>query len=244
MKYDFLVLSLLFCVPGLVVFALRADLRRPIALASVASLPFAATERFFYPTYWSPRFAFDLIDVIGFGIEDVLFVVALAAYMTTAYPFVARRRFVAPDPPSGAGRAGAGARLARRALAVVGATLAAALGLLAAGVPILYASFYSMAAAAIVMLVVRRDLLLPALAGGALSTVTYAVICLIYARIFPGVFERVWHTERFLHRFVLGVPIEELLYGLLSGVVSGAFYPFVTGSRLAPRRPGDYPGRK
>jgi hypothetical protein len=237
-KYDFLVLSLLFCVPGLVVFAVRRDLRRPIGLAAAASLPFAATERFFYPTYWSPRFAFDLIDVVGFGIEDVLFVVALAAYMTTAYPFVARRRFVAPELPAGdARRRGPGPRLARRALAVVGATLAAALGLLAAGVPILYASFYSMAAAAIVMLVVRRDLLVPALAGGALSTVTYAVICLIYARIFPGVFERVWHTERFLHRFVLGVPIEELLYGLLSGVVSGAFYPFVTGARLAPLSP-------
>ncbi len=225
-KYDFLVLSILFVVPGAIVFALRRDLRKPIALASAASLPFALTERFFYPSYWSPRFAFDLVDVIGFGIEDVLFVTALAAYMTTAYPFAARRRFVLDGPIEPR-------RVAARAAVVVGATLAVALGILAAGVPILYGSFFAMLAASAVMLAARRDLILPSLAGGALSTLTYAVICLVYARIFPGVFERVWHTDRFLHRFVLGVPIEELLYGACSGVVSGAFYPFVVRARLA-----------
>jgi hypothetical protein len=227
MKHDFLVLSLLFLVPGAIVFALRKDLRRPIGIAAAASLPFAATERFFYPDDWSPTFAFDLIHVIGFGIEDVLFVVALAAYMTTAYPFALRRRFVPPKDGI------AWPSVAARGAAVVASTLVVALGLVALRLPILYGSFFAMAAATLVMLALRRDLVAPALVGSLLSVATYAVICLLYARIFPGVFARVWHTERFLHRFVLGVPLEELVYGYLSGAVSAAFYPFVTGSRFA-----------
>jgi hypothetical protein len=214
-------------VPGVVVFVLRRDLRRGMGLCALASLPFAATERFFYPEYWSPTFLFNLIDRIGFGIEDVLFVVALAAYMTTAYPLVFRKTL----RPDGLGPV---VPMLRRACLFVAAQLGIALGLLLLRVPILYGSFAAMLAGTAVMLLRRRDLVVPALLGASLSTLTYAVICLLYAKLLPGVFERVWHTERFLHRFVLGVPIEELAYGFCAGVAAAAFLPFVTGQSFEP----------
>jgi hypothetical protein len=229
MTHDFLLLSMLFMLPGATVFLLRPDLRRGMGMCAVASLPFAATERFFYPDYWSPRFLFNLIDHIGFGVEDVLFVVALAAYMTTAYPFVFRKAM----HPTQLGPVGP---MARRGALFVLALLAMALGLLVLRVPILYGSFAAMLLGALVMLVRRRDLLVPALLGAALSTLTYAVVCLVYARLLPGVFGRVWHTERFLHRYVLGVPIEELAYGFCAGVAAAAFLPFVTGQVFVPQR--------
>ena len=229
MTYDFLLLSLLFMLPGAVVFLARPDLRRGMGMCAMASLPFAATERFFYPEYWSPRFLFNFIDHIGFGVEDVLFVVALAAYMTTAYPFVFRKAL----QPRELGPLGP---MVRRAAVFVLALLGLTTGLLLLRVPILYGSFVAMLIGAGVMLVWRRDLVVPALLGAVLSTVTYAVVCLLYARLLPGVFGRVWHTERFLHRYVLGVPIEELAYGFCAGVAAAAFLPFVTGQVFVPQR--------
>jgi hypothetical protein len=45
----------------------------------------------------------------------------------------------------------------------------------------------------------------------------------------------VWHTERFLGRFLLGLPLEELLYGWAAGAAAGALAPFAFGFGFAPR---------
>jgi hypothetical protein len=79
LPYDFLVLSLLCWIPGFGAGFMRPDLRRAIVLSALCSLPFAFTEFLFYPEYWTPTFLFDLGDRLGFGIEDFLFVSAIAA---------------------------------------------------------------------------------------------------------------------------------------------------------------------
>ena len=229
---DFLLLTLLFAVPGVVVYVARPDLRPMIHKSALGSLPFAASERFFAGTYWSPPSLFNLIDRIGFGIEDVLFVVALATYMSTGYAFFFRRRF-ATEAHTGGGDRTSGVL---RAVLLVGGTLGLALALVALKVHILYGSFIAMGCIALIILWSRRDLLAPAFFGGAIAVGTYAIVCLVYARLRPGVFERVWHTERFIHRFALGIPVEELVYGFLAGVVASVFYPYVTGLRYEAKR--------
>ncbi len=234
MKYDFLALSLLCSIPGAIVFATRRDLRRVVLVTAACSLPFAVTERFFYGDYWRPTFLFDLVHVLGFGIEDVLQVTATAAYTTTAYPFVFRRGLEpVPGEPSGA------ADVARRAAGLVAVMLGVALALYGAlRLPMIHASFFAMTFAAAIMLVRRRDLVVPSLLGAGVSSATYAIVCLVYAWLLPGVFERVWIADRLLvgKQYVLGIPLEELLYALTCGVAAQAFYPFVTRTRFAPLR--------
>jgi len=228
---DFLLLSVLFACPGAIIYAVRPDLRPLIGANAIASLPFALTERFFAGSYWSPPSLFQLIDRVGVGIEDGLFVVALAAYMSTAYAFVFRKRLVAMQSDGSARQSLA------RALLIVGVALGGTAVLLSAGMPIIYGCFSVMGAISLGIVVVRRDLLSPALLGSLLSVTTYACVCLVYAALRPGVFSRVWHTERFMHRFVLGVPIEEILYGWLSGVVASVFYPLVARMRFVKLDP-------
>jgi hypothetical protein len=220
--YDFLALALLCLAPGALASALRPDLRPAMGRSALAALPFAPTERLFYPTYWSPRFLFDLVDVLGFGLEDLLFLAGLAAFTTASYPLAFGRALVPLGPPN-----------ARRALARAGALLALALGpalaLVALGLPAIYACLAGMAVAALAALSRRPDLLAPSLLGGLVSAAVYAGICLLYEALFPGVFRRVWHTERFLGRFVLGLPLEELLYGWAAGAAASALAPFAFG---------------
>src|SRR5687768_14714972 len=83
LRYNFLILCVLFAVPPLCIYGVRPDLRRPMAVTALFSLPFGLTESWFYPEYWQPEFLFDLADHIGFGVEDLLFVAALGAFTAT-----------------------------------------------------------------------------------------------------------------------------------------------------------------
>ena len=95
-----------------------------------------------------------------------------------------------------------------------------------AGVPTIYTSVLVMGGITAVMVFWRRDLALPGLLGAGLSVGVYGALCLILEAVIPGVFALDWHTERFLNRFVLGVPVEELLYSGAAGATATVFFPF------------------
>lgn len=225
MTHDFLVLSLLFLLPGCLVWLARPDLRPLLKRMALFSIPFAATERLFYPVYWRPKFLLDLADHIGFGVEDVLFVVGLGAFTSTAYAVALRR-----TPVPGALR---GWLPGRGVLAIVLALSLVGL-LLAARVPILYASVAVMVALAGVILVMRPDMALPSVLGALLSAAIYLGLCVAFAALVPGVFERAWRPSVLLPgKALLGVPLDEILYGLGAGFAATAFPPWAFRFRYA-----------
>ncbi|MCY1073607.1 lycopene cyclase domain-containing protein [Archangium lansingense] len=225
MTYEFLVMALLFLVPGALIWLVRVDLRGLMRRAALASLPFAATEWLFYPEYWTPRFLFGLADRIGFGLEDVLFVAGLGAFSSCAYA-VAFRQTVVPRSR--------GLHPWRRAAGGIVATLAMAGLLLAVGVPILYASVAAMVACTLGVLGMRQDLLLPSLLGAAVSGVIYLGLCLVFELLVPGVFERTWRPSLLLRGAFLGVPLDELLYGAGAGLAATAFPAWAFELAFAP----------
>jgi len=226
--WNFLTLALLFSVPGVLIYALRPDLRVVIARVVPFALPFAFTEFLFYPTYWEPAFVFDLGRRIGFGIEDFLFVAALAASSTTVYPACCVKAYARHTGAT----ARAGGVRALLLFGVAGALLAA---LLAAGIAVIYGACLAMVAAGAAATVRRRDLLAPALIGAGLAAAVYLVLCLLANLIMPGIFQTVWHTAKFTGVFVAGVPVEELLYGWAAGFAATTFYPYVFGLRFVAR---------
>ncbi|MEI6127803.1 MAG: hypothetical protein WCQ99_14750, partial [Pseudomonadota bacterium] len=181
-QYDFLFLSVLFSVPGVIIYALRQDLRTVIIKIIPFSWPFAFTEFLFYPSYWEPHFLFDLGRKIGFGIEDFIFVSGLAAFTTTAYSFVSGRRYVALGQN----------RIAGAMLRCAGPFLATFILLVLAlffAVPVIYASCAAMLAVTGGMLVVRRDLVVPGLSGGMISLTIYYILCGVCELVMPGLFK-------------------------------------------------------
>ncbi|MFP2925562.1 lycopene cyclase domain-containing protein [Pyxidicoccus sp. 3LG] len=228
MRYEFLVLSLLFLVPGSCFWLARPDLRPLMKRAAGMSLPFAATEWLFYPEYWTPRFLFGLADRIGFGLEDVLFVVGLGAFASSAYAVMFRRTPVARGEP-----------VARPWLRAAGA-FAVAMGvtgvLLVAGVPILYASVATMVSISAALLLARPDLRTPSLLGALVSAGIYLGLCLVFAALVPGVFERTWRPGLLLRGRLLGVPLDEVLYGLGAGFAATAVPAWAFGWRFVPVR--------
>ncbi|HEX8439653.1 lycopene cyclase domain-containing protein [Archangium sp.] len=229
MTHDYLVLALLFLVPGALIWFLRPDLRGLMRGAALMALPFATTEWLFYPEYWAPKFLFDLADRIGFGIEDVLLVVGLAAFASTAHAVAFRRTVVSLGPSS---------RPWRRVVGAFVAVLAVAVLLLGVGVPILYASVVAMVSLTGAVLVVRQDLVVPSLLGSGVTVVIYFGLCLGFEALMPGeAVERIWKPSLFLEGRLLGVPLDELLYGLGAGFASTAFPAWAFGLRFVPLPP-------
>lgn len=235
MRLAFLFLALVVAIPGAFAYLLRADLRPPMRFAVALSLPFALTEPLFYPEYWRPAFLFDLADRIGFGIEDLLFVAALAAVSLASFPVAARRTFV---PVEGARRDRW--HVARRLLGPCGVAALATGGLVLAGLPAIYAAPIAMVLAAARVAWARPDLVGPAVGGAAATTVVYHLACLSLAVASPQVFHTVWRTRELTGVFVLGVPLEELLYGAASGLAASSIVPYSRGDRLV--RASESPG--
>jgi hypothetical protein len=226
--YSFLVLSVLLAIPGLLVWILRRDLRRVIIPMGIASVPFAFTERMFYPDYWEPRFLFDLVNVIGFGIEDILFVVGLAAFTSTAWAFVTGKRYAPLDMEVSKSRPNP----LSAALALLGVCFAMVAVLWFVGLPMIYGAPIIMTVMGLGMCYVRRDLFIPSIGGAAITTVVYTGLCIVLAALIPDVFALDWKTDQFLNMFVLGVPVEEILYASTAGFVATVFYPFVARQRF------------
>lgn len=235
MRHEFLLLSLLFLVPGACFWLVRPDLRPLMARAVGISLPFATTEWLFYPEYWRPHFLFGLADRIGFGIEDVLFVSGLGAFASTAYAVAFRRTLVARGAP-----------VSRPWLRVAGvfALAAAAVAVqLVVGVPILYASVAAMVFVAGALLLARPDLVLPSALGALVSAVLYLGLCLVFGALVPGVFERTWRPSVLLPGRLLGVPLDEVLYGLGAGLGGTVVPAWAFGLGFAPLRADSGGGR-
>jgi hypothetical protein len=184
----------------------------------VMSLPFAATERLFYPHYWKPRFLFDLVDYLGFGLEDILFVAGLAAFSSTGYAFVTGRTVRKQENVP---------HWLERTAAVLVATALFVTAFRLANIEIIYGSVVTMLLVSALIVVVRIDLFVPALLGGAITLAAYFLLVLAYRLLIPDVFLVVWNTESFSNRFVAGIPLEELMYGFAAGAAATVVYPFV-----------------
>jgi len=228
MAYNFLILSLIFLIPGTIIYITRSDLRSVIHVMAFFSIPFAFTERFFYPSYWEPVFLFDLADKIGFGIEDVIFVTGLSAFTSTVYAF-----------SFGLGYSTINEYNIKSVMLRGSAVLGLAFSLIALVVllkiEMIYGSFGIMLGISCFIVMVRKDLAIPGFMGGIISTTVYSALCLCLSALFPGIFKLTWHTDQFLNIFILGIPFEEIIYGFSSGVIATVFYPYVFCKRFDTR---------
>jgi hypothetical protein len=228
LQYDFLILSLLFWIPGLGAYLARPDLRLAIRRSALCSLPFAFTEFLFYTDYWTPTFLFDLGNLLGFGIEDFLFVSAVAAGAVSIYPVLASRTYASQE-----------AHLStwfpiKRIASVFAAVLVLVVLARLLSVPMIYGCIAIMVLLSSGIMVVRCDLILPGLTSGLGVAVCYWILAKIYAWLYPGIFVATWHTQGLINVFLFGVPVEELLYGAATGVCAVVVYAYAFGQRFVP----------
>ena len=129
-------------------------------LAALCSLPFAFSEFLFYPDYWVPTFLFDLGSRLGFGIEDFLFVSAFGANAVSIYGVLSSRTYAPQDaqiPP--------GTPL-KRIVSILALVLVLVVFATMLSIPMIYGCIAIMTLISAALMILRRDLFLPALISG------------------------------------------------------------------------------
>lgn len=225
MPGDFLFLSLLCLLPGGFIFCLRRDLRKAILTISACAIPFAFTESLFYPSYWEPHFLWNLVEKIGFGVEDIIFIVGIGALTSSAYPFFFKKRF------SETASKKVNVSISRVTIAFFAIAVLVFLAVIIK-IPMIYGSVGVMLLISAGIVSFRTDLLLPSVYGGVITCMIYTLICLVLSIVFKDIFRIVWHGEKFSGIYIAGVLLEEYLYSFSAGVAGTIFYPFVTGKKF------------
>jgi hypothetical protein len=225
--YSYLAGALIFDAAWLACYLLGKKYRAEIRWGTLISAPLALTSILFIPQYWSPPSLFDLDTKIKVGIEDFLWAAAVGGIASVMAEILLKERL-------------SSLRKVRRkrhfAPFVVVIVLFIALELWHRDKTI-YNCIIAFAIGAIVIVVLRSDLI-PTMLTGALSfTALYFVLFLIVLVPYPEFVTRFYNIPHLLGIYVLKVPIEELLFAGTGGAIWSVAYEYLQGYRLEPTTP-------
>jgi Lycopene cyclase len=225
--YSYLVGALIFDAAWLACYLLGKNYRAEIRWGTLISAPLALTSILFIPQYWTPPSLFNLDQKIRVGIEDFLWAAAVGGIASVLAEILLKERL------SVIRRA---ARKRHFAPFVVVIVVFIALELWHSDKTI-YNCIIAFAIGAIVIAVLRSDLI-PTMLIGALSfTALYFVLFLIVLLLYPNFVKCFYNIPHLLGKYVLGVPIEELLFAGTGGAIWSVAYEYVQGYRLEPASP-------
>lgn len=220
MHFAFLGAAVLFIVTWTILFVIRKDLRKEMLVMSLIATPLGLFDLWAVPLYWQPQTLYN----IPVGIEGLLYSFALGGITAVLYSEVAHKRLQQVHKYH-----------KTAALIVFAATAAIFLPLALAKVAnpavIIYIALLSGIG---VTLYFRKDLVKSALIGAFCFGILYFVLIKIWLLLFPDAVD--WFVFQGLPPVrLLGVPMWELLFGIIFAAYWGNLYQLIFGYKLAAR---------
>jgi len=225
--YSYLVGTLIFGLAWIACYVIGKRYRAQMLWGSVVAAPFAITSVLFVPQYWSPPSLFDLDQRFRVGIEDFLWAAAVGGIASVVGELLLKERLAKTR-----------SRRPKRHYApfIVMLVVFAALELWHPSKTI-YNTVAALAACAIVVSFLRPDLIMLMFTGAGTFTVLYLLLFLYFLALYQHFIERFYNIPNLLGIYVLGVPIEELLFAASFGAVWSVAYEYLQGYRLRSIRP-------
>ncbi len=221
LEYGYIIGSLFFLVIWLAIFLVRKDTRHEMVVMSLLLGFISVVTAYYWWTqdWWHPA----TITGTRVGIEDFLVGFGSGGIMAVIYEVVFKRRLYKRSAQQH--RSG-------------GLTILFALAFFTSwffwgvGLTSFWASTFAMILSALLLYYLRRDLFFNSLISGALM----ALISLpFYYSILVFVPNWVSTTYDFAHLsgiLITGIPVEEIIFWFLAGMVFGPFYEYWQGERL------------
>lgn len=229
--YQYLFGVLILGIVWIILYSSRKDLRKPMIWSSlfytfwvlvgfiVYKLFMYSPDRSINPGYWAPPTLFNLQQRTGgLGIEDILFMLFVGGIGTALYDFVLNkgmRKVGKKDLP----------RLRKR-YALLFACIGPVLIYLFTSLNAMYSLIFFNLFGALAIMWQRRDLIKNSLIGGLLFLVVYIVMGLIVIHVFPSFVKDYYHLKDTSGVKILGIPLEEYLYGMTFGMVWTPIYEY------------------
>lgn len=220
--YSYLVGVLIFWVAWIVCSILGKTYRSQIRWGTLIAAPMALTSLLFVPQYWTPPSLFDLDKRIRVGIEDFLWAAAVGGIASVVGEIFLRERL-------GAIRRSRHMRHYAPFVLVLVVFVALHFGFHWKTMNTTIVSF----AVGVLALGYFRGDLVPLMLTSAVSfAILYFVLFLGVLVLYPQFVQRYYNLPNLLGIYVLGVPIEELLFAATGGAIWSVAYEYVFGYRL------------
>ena len=222
--YVWLIWSSAFLVPWIALYFATPRLRLVMWRASTATAVFGLTEPIFVPAYWNPPSLFELARRIGFDIESVIFAFAIGGIGSVLYDSLTRQHLVPVT-------------LAERSSPLHRLHLAALVLPIVSFVPLfflpwnpIYPVLSCLLLGAIASVACRPTLLRKTAIGAVLFLALYAAFMLGLRVLTPGYIAEVWNLTALRGGLLIGIPVEELLFGFAFGAYWTGVYEHFTWS--------------
>ena len=226
-QYIWLFWATAFLLPWAALYVAFPRYRSVMWHASWATSLFGLTEPLFVPEYWNPPTLFGLAQRTGFDLESLIFCFGIGGVGAVLYNVVSARDLV-PIPRNERAQ-----RLHRHHYLALSTPVVVFLALYFLPWNPIYPSIVALAAGALAAALCRRDLAAKSLVGGLLFLGYYAAFVFGLEWAAPGYVERVWNLAALSGVSLLGIPIEELLFGFTFGLYWSGVYEHLTWTRAA-----------
>lgn len=211
-RYTWMLWAAAFLLLWAIVFVARSSLRRRMLWAGFLTAPFGLTEPLFVPAYWNPPSLFNLAQRTGFDIESLIFCFAIGGLGVAGYGALTTAPLRRIDH-----HARASPRHRWHLLALASPIFVFTALIVIDWNPI-YPGILALVVGALAALLCRTDLWRNTLYGGGVFLALYAVFLLGLKRLWPGYIEAVWNLAALISWRPVGLPLEELLFGLAFGM--------------------------
>ncbi len=221
--YAYISLSVALSLVWVTLYVLRHDLNASMLRVSACTALLAITEPVFVPRYWNPFTIFNLARRTGFDLESVLFSFSIGGIVFAAYELFFH---VGPVEIIGAERHNG--RHRQHTLAVLSPFLLFGILIFTTRLNPIYSSAIALIAGFFATLYCRRDLWLKMIVSGGLFFGIYFFAFALFNVVFPGYVEAVWNLKAISGVRLMGVPLEEMMFGFTFGLYWSSVYEHLT----------------
>jgi len=220
-EYSYLVGAVIFWIAWAVCAVVGRAYRSEMRWGTLIAAPMALTSLLLVPEYWMPPSLFDLDQKIRIGIEDFLWAAAVGGIAAIVGEILLKENL----------RILRQSRQKRHYIPFAVAAVAFLALRFELQWKTMHCTIAALAICAVVLAYLRPNLVRLMLMSALSFTLLYFVLLLMVLALYPD-FIRRYYTLNQLPIFVLGVPIEELLFAATGGAVWSVAYEYVHGYRL------------
>lgn len=222
-QYTYLFGASLFLIPWIVIYSARKDLRKPLIIIGLLFTVLGLIGEYYWWTkdWWRPF----TITNTKIGIEDIILGFGNSGIAASLYVVLFKKKFVHNSKVNFKNR-----------LILLGIIILFHLILFSILFNLSINSFVCtliiMFSASSMLLIKKKDLILPAIISGLLMTVLVIPVYEIMTFVTPVFIEKTWFVENLTGLYILNVPIEDCIFYFLSGLLCFSVYPFCKDSKI------------